>query len=93
MEKLVLCYQVIQRADSDCQTGTASAFTSTGPEISLATFLFFSSETGSLSGLELAEPARLHASLLAREPQTVCLSLPSQGWIVKCAPAHLPLLR
>lgn len=49
------------------------------PEISLVTFFSFIPLRQNLSGLELVEPARLHVSLPANEPQRMSLPLPPQS--------------
>lgn len=77
--------------------GTSSAFTSSAhQEISWSPVLFPAPllQTESLTGLELVEPARLHASLPDNKPQRVCLSLPPpRSWNFKCAPTHLGVFR
>lgn len=92
MKELGLCYQGIQRANSRLSDWHHSAVTSTGPESSLATFFFFPFETGSLTGLELVEPARLHASLMPREPQSLPFSAFSEPELQVCS-TTLALLR
>lgn len=53
---------------------------------------FFPFETGSLTGLELVEPARLHASLMPREPQSLPFSAFSEPELQVCS-TTLALLR
>lgn len=69
-----------QKPNSGCQTGTASAFASTSPSRDLIGHIFsFIPLRQNLSGLEFMEPARLHVSLPANEPQRMSLHLPPQS--------------